>query len=353
LVERILAAISVDSIIDYLFKFIIGIPVALYLYGSIYGNISGRHVEDLNKKKLEGFAQNIRFAPKLTIYTALTIFNIIYILFFISQATYLFSAFENILPDAMTYSEYARRGFFELCKVCTINMAIIIVAFGFMKRGDIVKEASENSTDSVEKTGHRADEPLLLKIQTLLLSTFTILLIITALSKMAMYIHYYGFTQLRVYTACFMIVLLFTFVVIVARQVKKFNASRVIIIGCIAAFLALSYGNVDGNIAKYNIERYEKGTLESLDYRMLFELSDAAVPYLYEHYKNSTDEEERTTIYSGITGRYSWGVETEPYETTFRDFNVQTYKAEKIRNILSHEEGRQNPENLSNRDEIY
>ncbi|MBN7773520.1 DUF4153 domain-containing protein [Clostridium aminobutyricum] len=343
LIDRILNAISIETITEYALQFVVGIPVALYLYGAVYGNISGRHSADLNKNNLIKFAQGIRFAPKLTIYTALTVFNAIYLLFFFSQTTYLFSAFGDVLPNTMTYAEYARRGFFELCKVCTINMGILIAANCFMKRNETMEKQSMEWTET----------PKMLKIQMSILAVFTILLIVTALSKMAMYIHYYGLTQHRVYAAWFMLALLFTFVVIVARQIKAFNASRIITIGWIAAFLILAYGNVDGNIAKYDMERYEKGTLESLDYKMLFDLSDAAVPYLYEHYQHSTDEKERTILYSGITGRYSWGVVTEPYEKTFRDFNLQAYRAEKIRSILAHEEGRNNPENLSDGEELY
>lgn len=343
LVNQVLEAISFGTLINYGWQFILGIPVALYLYGAIYGNVQGRNVEDLRKKNLDDFVQNIRFAPKISIYTALTIFNCIYLVFFISQTTYLFSAFGDVLPDTMTYAEYARRGFFELCKVCAINMVIIIATTCCMKRND----KAENQLSEGQES------PKLLKIETGILAVFTILLIVTALSKMGMYIHYYGLTQLRIYAAWFMAVLLFTFVIIVARQIKIFNASKIVIVGCIAAFLMLAYGNVDGNIAKYNIERYERGTLEKLDYRMLFTLSDAATPYLYEHYKNSTDEKEKTLIYSGITGRYSWGVETEPYEKTFRDFNVQDTQADKIRNILLAEKGREKPENLSDGENLY
>lgn len=342
LVNRVLETISFDTLITYGWQFVFGIPVALYLYGAIYGNVCDRHVDELKKKNLDDFMQHIRFAPKMSIYTALTIFNCIYLAFFISQTTYLFSAFGNVLPDTMTYAEYARRGFFELCKVCTINMMIIIITTCCMKRGE--------KSEDLSSVGQ--EPPKLLKLQTGILAVFTILLIVTALSKMGMYIHYYGLTQLRIYAAWFMAVLLFTFVVLVARQIRRFNASKIVILGCITAFLILAYGNVDGTIAKYNIDRYERGTLEKLDYRMLFTLSDAATPYLYEHYKISTNEKEKTLIYSGITGKYSWGVETEPYEKTFRDFNVQDAKADKIRGILLAEKGRDKPEKLSDGKEI-
>jgi hypothetical protein len=40
----------------------------------------------------------------------------------------------------------------------------------------------------------------------------------------------------------------------------------------------LSYSNVGGRIAAYNIDRNKNGTLETLDIQALSRLSDAAVP---------------------------------------------------------------------------
>ena len=109
------------------------------------------------------------------------------------------------------------------------------------------------------------------------------------MSKMGMYIGYYGLTRLRVYTSWFMILLLLLFVIVLLRQFKIFQGTRIAVIGGICLFLALCYSNVDGLIAKYNIERYQAGTLETLDISTFYELSDGAVPYLYELYLDTQD----------------------------------------------------------------
>ena len=72
-----------------------------------------------------------------------------------------------------------------------------------------------------------------------------------------MYIDYYGLTRLRVYTSWFMILLFVLFVIILLRQFRSFNGTRIAAIGCICLFMLLCYGNVDGMIAKYNIDRYQ------------------------------------------------------------------------------------------------
>jgi hypothetical protein len=94
-------------------------------------------------------------------------------------------------------------------------------------------------------------------------------------------------------------------------------------------FMVLSYGNVDGRIAKYNIERYEAGTLSTLDIAAFYELSDAAVPHVYELYLKTDDATIRRMIKSYIEygGRYG--------ASGFRGFNFQKYRADAIRTSLN------------------
>jgi len=301
--------INLEIAITYIGQFVFGIPVAFYLYGLIYGNAKGRHEGKITSESLGNAAKVVKIAPKLTIYSALTAFNIIYLVFFAVQAVYLFSAFAGNLPETFTYAEYARRGFFELCTVTGINLFVLTVSFITIR-----KETDE--------------EPKALRAETVMLSVFTILLIATALSKMGMYINAYGLTQLRVFTSWFMVLLLIVFLIICARQFVKFNSAKSIITGFIVMFMVLSYGNADGLIAKYNIGRYEAGTLSTIDIEAISELSDAAVPYIYDLYiKTSENEYElRQNLASAMEGVYT--------EEGFRGSNLQKLKADEIRGTI-------------------
>lgn len=306
LMNYIIDAISVENAGRYILHLILGIPVALYLYGLLYGNARGRHTEHITRDAMGRFTERIRFAPRLMVYAPLTVFNAIYLVFYASHLAYLFSAFAEVLPPAMTYAEYARRGFFELCTVAGINLGIMAVTYLLMKR--------EGGAD-----------PKGLRVLLLILCAFTLLLIATALSKMVLYIDAYGLTHLRVYTSWFMLLLAFVFVVIVLRLLRRFNASRVIAIGFIVLFMGLCYGNVDGLIAKYNIERFEAGTLESLD--MGGWMTSAAFPHLYEFYQTTGDE----ALKEEIRGQLVWWWGVQPGEESFREFNLQDYRAKQIR----------------------
>lgn len=308
LMERIRFSIS-ENMLEHLRDIILGLPVACYLYGLIYGNRYKRHVGNATMESVNEHVKAFRFAPGVTVYSALTALNLIYVVFFLAQTSYFFSAFGDSLPQAMTYAEYARRGFFELCAVSGINLAVIAAAHLIVKR----------------------DKIKLLHGETAALCIFTLALIVTAMSKMGMYISYYGLTRLRVYTSWFMIVLLFLFIIVLLRQFKGFQGTRIAVVGCICLFIALCYSNVDGMIAKYNIDRYQAGTMETLDVSAFSGLSDGAVPYLYELYQETDDPAMKKELKLIITRPlYS---ELADYDG-FRDFNMQRYKADQIRKII-------------------
>ena len=328
LVSSIRISISAD-ILDYIMQMILGIPVACYLFGLIYGNLRKRHAEHITLASIEKAWTTLRFVPGITIYSALTVLNGVYLVFFLSQTAYLFSAFGDQLPEAMTYAEYARRGFFELCTVAGINLGVIGAAHLLTSRGEGANEP-----------------PRALKAKTVALCIFTMLLMATALSKMALYINYYGLTQLRVYTTWFMLVLFIVFVIVTLRQFKRFNGTKIAAISFIVCFLFLCYANVDGFIAKYNIDRYLDGSLESVDVMALGQLSDAAILPMFDLYGKTRDEELKVELRRAILGtprgeflgyedegssRVGVYYEYEEVYKTFRDFNVQAYKANEIR----------------------
>ena len=106
--------------------------------------------------------------------------------------SYFTGAFSNILPDGFSYSSYAREGFFQLCAVTVINALVILCGDVFCRRREGRTHASVRSFITV-------------------LCVFTLGLIATAVSKMAMYIGIYGLTKLRVYTTWFMALLALLF----------------------------------------------------------------------------------------------------------------------------------------------
>ena len=85
-------------------RFFIAIPVWCYFFGLFYGNLRNRSFKGITAENVQNARKYMCKMPKATAYTVLTIINLIYILFFVSQSAYLFSGFSNLLPDEFTYS---------------------------------------------------------------------------------------------------------------------------------------------------------------------------------------------------------------------------------------------------------
>ncbi|MDR2157056.1 MAG: DUF4173 domain-containing protein, partial [Clostridiales Family XIII bacterium] len=269
--ERAVNMLHLDRIGLYGIELILGIPVACYLFGSVHGNAAKRTAGCLTEAGARENLLRVRKIPRPAIYGSLTAFIVVYVCFFISMGAYLFSAFSGDLPSMFSYAGYARRGFFELCVVAGINLVILVFVHAFAKR-----------------SSHERPRPL--RILTACMAALTILLVVTAGSKMLLYISAFGLTRLRVYTLWFMTLLLVVFIVLFLRHLKIFNAGKSIVMSVVVLVLALFLSNSDALIANYNIAQYENGQLEELDLEMLTYMSDAVLPALYELRRNSEDE---------------------------------------------------------------
>lgn len=126
--------------------------------------------------------QTGRFHP-VTLNTFLGVVAFCYLLYLVSQLAYFFSAFEGILPEGYTQAEYARRGFFEMSALCSINLLMVLVSIGQVRRNPEV--------------------PRLTRFLCLFILVFSLVLAACSASKMGLYIGVYGLTRLRVLTSLF------------------------------------------------------------------------------------------------------------------------------------------------------
>ena len=264
IMTELFKAINAQVVFRYILHLALGIPVACYIFGSLYGNGRKRGAEYITKEKADKALTSCHKIPGPGVYGPLALLIVIYITFFAAMGTYLFSGLAGKLPDEFTYAEYARQGFFELCGVAFINLIIVALIWLFTKR---------------ESGG----KPLPLRIMSCAISLLTLLLIITAASKMILYIDQYGLTRLRLYTLCIMAIFFALFLILSLWHIKPFNAGRAMVIACVILILAPCLSNTDGFIAKYNIDGFESGKLKELDTYELEEMSDAVIPPLADY----------------------------------------------------------------------
>lgn len=265
--------------IKNIFQLILAIPIACYLFGLLYG--SKNQAGQALRQEAEALAalEKARFLPGLLVIGLITPLLILYLIFFFSQSAYFLAAFSGLLPEGFSYSEYARRGFFELCTVSGINFAFILVLLLLTKKSQ--------------------GKSRLYQIYSTLLSLFSLALIIMSLRKMLLYIDIYGLTPLRLYTSWFMVLLLLLFIF---SGIQSFSAKFVVLkwgaIATVAMFLILCFSNPDLQIARYNVEGYASGKLEQLDVSTLSSLGDSATPYLLEVIEmGKTSAEQKDTAH--------------------------------------------------------
>ena len=197
----------------------------------------------------------------LTVNTVLVMICLVYMVYLFSQLAYFAGGLAGILPEGYTMAEYARRGFFEMGWLCAINLGLIALTIGLVKK--------------TEKT------PLSTRILCLFIGLITLFFVVTASAKMAMYIGSYGLTRLRVLTEVIMVFLgIATVIVCIWLFVPKLAYMKAVLLVALAIGAAVLWADVDTVVARYNVEAYRSGKLDAVDVSYLRNLSSGAVPYI-------------------------------------------------------------------------
>ncbi len=261
------------DLLKHIFSLLFGCVIAMYFFGAYVTATNEEKTEAISADDVRYLAGKIRVAPILTVASALLPLLAVYVIFFISQWQYYVSGFTGRLPEGiLSYSEYAREGFFELCSVSVINFVIIVVVSLFLRRNG------------------RAGS-IFLKTASVIISLMTLVLIGTAMAKMYLYIDRFGLTEKRLLSSWFMVLLAMVFVLVIVRQfvpkLKIISASAIVLT---AMLILLVWGNHNRIIADYNVDMFISGKAETVDIEMLEDLessSDPALVRLAEFWENS------------------------------------------------------------------
>lgn len=250
----------------FIVRLLLTVPVAALLFGAFTSSSERKYPKLSTPEKIEAMRTRIKRVPVVIFAIPTVTLLVIYGLFFFSQWEVYMSAFSGVLPSSFTYAEYARSGFFELCVVAFINAAFSAAFHLF------VKEATTASS-------------IIRKIGNTLLALATLILIATAISKMALYIKSYDLTLLRLYTSIFMILIAIGFVLsLVAQWIPRVKVFPAVFVVAAALLLVVPFINVRGRIAAYNVDAYlsraEQNIVDNrIDYRyMTIDLGSAGIP---------------------------------------------------------------------------
>lgn len=267
------------SIGEGVFRTVFAIGISLYVFGLLWGLLGEKSLERhlpaadspsqsreevLTEQPLPAGSpawpgEPLRIDP-LTAITFLLSINLVYVLFAAIQFSYLFGAAQGFLPEGTVYADYARRGFAELLLVALINLSLLLIGL-FLVR----KQAGR--MDTVRKSSLS------------LLMGCTIVMLISAYSRLSLYEDAYGYTVSRLLAHSFMLVIgVWLLIALLRIWRESFSLGKVYIVTALAAYVVLNYVNLEARIAVNNITRYEQSG--KIDIAYLSGLSADAYPAL-------------------------------------------------------------------------
>jgi hypothetical protein len=187
--------------------------------------------------------------------------NLLFLIFVAIQFAALFGGEAFLARQGLTYSEYARRGFFQLLTVALITLALILIL---------------DATTRRETERQRA----VFLLGCGLMIAMTIIILASAFMRLGLYEAAYGFTRLRTHSHVLMawiaILLAAFLVLLVTRRTALF--ATVALVVAIGFTVTLDVMNPDVFILRQNLQRYARG--EELDVGYVGSLSEDVTPYL-------------------------------------------------------------------------
>lgn len=262
-----------------IWRFIRTIFLTMFVGGFLYVLISEEHM-------IVGAMRAVRKCDSTIMNVVLVLLNLFFALFVFIQIKYLFGGRQFVLGSALTFAEYARRGFFELFAVMLLAAAISLYAYY-----------------SYIHHAVGMGKKLLGGLHVLLLSQVAVVGF-SVLKRMNLYQEEYGYTVLRLYVEWF-IYLLFVLIMvgivntILQRSFRDYWYA--ILVTGLSAFVVVCSLNVDYRIGKENIQRaIARNDVQKLDVYYFHQLSADALPAFNllhdKNFYNTLSAEQKMTV---------------------------------------------------------
>lgn len=291
-----------EGMLRYLPDISIGEIISTVLFGGCLAYVlytrntalQNTHINTVQAKTRKGISP-------LTVNTLLVMVCLVYCAYLVSQLAYFTGGFAGVLPEDYTLAEYARRGFFEMAWLCAINLSIIIFSLFLCK-----KETA----------------PLFTRLLCLFIGIVTLFFVTAASAKMILYIESFGLTRLRVLTQVVMVFLgIVTALVSLWLFIPKLPYMKAVLLTALIIGAAVSWADVDTQVAKYNVEAYLSGKMETVDVSYLDSLGSAAIPYIDQLIHNAPDKQVVEEAEQAFSYSHAY------VEIDFRSWNYVNQKA--------------------------
>lgn len=255
---------AADPVFDRFFSGLLNLDIALPdhpgIIAAAFVFICGAYAYSFSEESKIRSSASAPKRPLGTIETSIILgsVNALFFLFIALQAGYFFGGAANIGADAYTYSEYARKGFFELIAIASLALLILLVVEKF-----------------IERTVERHLAPF--KYLSAMMAVQVMVLMALAFNRLSLYESAYGFTTLRLYSHAFILLLALVYCILLHKIFIDGRESRFglrVFVALVAFVTVMNFLNPDAFIASRNIERYY--ATGKIDTEYLSELSSDA-----------------------------------------------------------------------------
>lgn len=272
---RIFTWFNIEKLDEYVFRLFYIVVIAYVLLGSYYfGAVKSTEISPTGEKtrlpkKWIGMVESGIILGAV---------NLLFLAFVILQFTYLFGGDQNVTIEGFTYSEYARRGFFELLVVALFSVILFFVLSRITRQ--------ENKK-----------QRWIFTVLCLALVALVVIILLSAYTRLTLYEDAYGFTRLRTFTHVF---IFWTAAVLIALAVLEITQNMprlpaVLILFLFAFGATVNILDVDRFIVDQNILRAIAPPEESLtevDAAYLSGLSYDSITPLAAYYQDDQTPEQ-------------------------------------------------------------
>lgn len=272
----LLSFLNIENAAEYIFRavyifLLAGVIVAVLLYAFFRSKSVAR-----SKDLLPPF---LGFTEAATVLISVVL---LFASFVVIQFRYFFGGLANIVdsPTALTYAQYARRGFAELVVVAFFTLVFFLLLSALTVR-----------TSAQQRGFSGLGITLFVLIAVILVSAF---------QRLLLYEETFGFTRMRTFPHVFMIwlgLLLLALVVLEVLRKQRFFPVA-ILFAALGFVLTLPLLNVDAFIVRANVARQPAD--QTFDLQYLATLSPDALPPLVNAYRTVTDPDLRLRLAASI-----------------------------------------------------
>lgn len=293
-IANIFEVIFAFDLTTVIFKVVV--IICLFIYFSSFFN----HIVFEYEPKDEEF-EKFQIKDITTTKMLLTALNVVYILFCFIQIKALFLG----KGDVSNYSQYARKGFFQLMFVSFINLVVILLA----------KKCEKNKY---------------VNSMCLLMIACTFIILLSSAYRMFLYEDAYGYTRLRLLVYVALLTEAILLVPTIAYVIdKKINLPKVYLSIVIVMYVGINIANIDNIITKSNVDRYLEIGVFDVEY-LKKETECDAVKELIRIKDSEAKTPEQQDVKDRVTNYLAELYDdliTE--EMDFRDFNISKIVARK------------------------